>query len=313
MTTDPKKARHKRWHELIYIGCLSAGIFLLLLWFFRFRLAIITEAPAWTGIALAACIFVICLYIYKGKKTASFFGWRHFLNYPPIWMAAIFGGTITFLLMGYVPGMLNNLKLSDTYHPIFQWLGWSLACCASLLVGIVWKLPKKNCPDDAPDQKQKSAPRILTSFDSLTTWISNDLPIEKEEEACFEHNLVAKRMASRMVYKKPPSQALVGQFGSGKTSILNLVKNELKLIKGGSQIRVVSVALWPYETPRAAVEGVLGKLIDALSEEVDVIGLRGLPGSYAEAMSALGGFWSAFVRLRGSLQVLLISRGALMK
>ncbi|MFA6446693.1 MAG: hypothetical protein WCW31_00355 [Patescibacteria group bacterium] len=301
MVIDPEKAQSRRWYELLYMGCLSAGIFLLLLWFFRSKLAIITETPIWAGMALIACIFVIS--IYKGKKTASFFGWRHFLNYPPIWIAALLGGAIAFLLMGYVPGILNSLKLSDTYHPIFQWLGWSafLAAYASWLVRIVWELQKKDCPDDVPDQKQKlaSPSTLFTSFNDLTVWLKDDLPIENERYAIFEHNLVAQRIAARIVWKESPSQALIGQLGSGKTSILNLVKNELKFINGGSRVKIVHAELWPYETPRAAVEGVLGELVESLSQEVDVIGLRGLPESYAEAMSALGGFWSVLVRIQG--------------
>jgi hypothetical protein len=44
---------------------------------------------------------------------------------------------------------------------------------------------------------------------------------------------------------------------------------------------------------------VIRGLVDALAKEVNVIGLRGLASSYADAMSASGGWLAALVRLQG--------------
>lgn len=282
------------------MGCFSAGIFLFLLWFIRSKLTIVSEIPVWSGITLGVCFFTFI--IYKPKRAISFFGWKHFLNYPPIWLSTLLGASIVFLLIGYFPCILSSLKLSNTFTQIFRWFGFGtiLIAYTTWLIRIIWELHEKDYPDDIPKQIQKLEPRIFTSYDKLVAWISNDLPIEKEEDAIFEHCLAAQRMASRMVCKPTPTQALVGSLGSGKTTILKLVKNALKFEKGGSRIKIVSIELWPYETSRAAVEGILGKLIEALSEEVNVIGLRGLPESYTEAMSALGGFWSVLARLHAT-------------
>jgi hypothetical protein len=65
------------------------------------------------------------------------------------------------------------------------------------------------------------------------------------------------------------------------------------------RVRLVPVELWPYETSRAAVQGVIGTLVDALAREVNVLSVRGIPSAYAEAMTSAGGWSSAMVRLQG--------------
>ncbi len=63
--------------------------------------------------------------------------------------------------------------------------------------------------------------------------------------------------------------------------------------------QIVAVELWPYETTRAAVQGVLSSLVEALSQDVGVVGLRGLPSAYSEIIGASGGLGAALVRMQG--------------
>lgn len=64
-------------------------------------------------------------------------------------------------------------------------------------------------------------------------------------------------------------------------------------------VRIVPVALWPFDTPRAAVEAVIQALIDKLGEEVNVVALRRLPEAYADAMSAANSWVGATAKLQG--------------
>ena len=128
--------------------------------------------------------------------------------------------------------------------------------------------------------------------------MSDDSPVKSAADDAFGHVRIAVRMASRLVQDKPPAQAVVGRLGSGKTTLKNLVIDALEREPGGTRVRLVPAELWPYETPRAAVAGVIRSLIEKLSREVNVLSLRGVPGAYAEAMSAAGGIWSALVRLQ---------------
>jgi ATPase subunit of ABC transporter with duplicated ATPase domains len=119
------------------------------------------------------------------------------------------------------------------------------------------------------------------------------------EKDIFHHGRIAKRIAARLALPNPPSQAVVGRLGAGKTTLLHLVRGHRRLMGADRRIRVVAAELWPYETSRAAVQGVIRTLVDELSKEVNVVGIRGIAAEYAEAMSAASGIWSALARLQG--------------
>lgn len=139
------------------------------------------------------------------------------------------------------------------------------------------------------------------SFENLTAWLGSDSAIFTEEDDAFGYRRIARRIAFRLVAERPPAQAVVGRLGAGKTSLRSLVGAALKARGADARhVHIVAVELWPYETPRAAVEGVVRALVSALSREVSVLALRGLPEAYAEAMSSAGGVWSALAHLQVS-------------
>lgn len=167
-----------------------------------------------------------------------------------------------------------------------------------------WEVLKKLDDGPVPISRAASSQRAIfgpfLSFERLRKWISDDSPVADQADDVFGHHRIALRIASRLVCVDPPAQAVIGRLGAGKTTLRNLVTRSLESMESGSRVRIVPVELWPYETPRAAVEGTIRTLVEALSQEVSVLGLKGLPESYSEAMNALGGIWSALARLKGT-------------
>lgn len=141
----------------------------------------------------------------------------------------------------------------------------------------------------------------------LVKWIQNDNPIEDDRQDLAGHRWVARRVVDRLMqaasdgHAVDMSQAIVGKFGSGKSSVLALAKREISK-RGAHSLRIIDIPMWPYSTSRAAVVGVIESLITALSAEVNTISLRGVPVAYAEAIASAPGGRIALATLRPGVE-----------
>ena len=205
-------------------------------------------------------------------------------------------------LLGWLPGLRKSLPLEEDVVSIMFAIGVAIAigvgqlgATSALHLWISSRGRRRRAERATPPD-----PTIgLVSFEEISAWVTDDSAVERASEDAFGHARIAARIASRLCEAKPPAQAVVGRLGAGKTTLRHLVVEALGVEPGGERVRLVPVELWPYETPRAAVAGVIGGLVEALAREVNVLSLRGVPSAYAEAMSAAGGIWSALVRLQG--------------
>jgi hypothetical protein len=177
-----------------------------------------------------------------------------------------------------------------------------LAILASVFVVFatsIWKIPRgvRKPLIKEPSQNNRGVPKPLSSFPELLRWIGTDNPIQDGEYDLFGHIVVARRTAERLLRYPNFAQALIGRFGSGKTTILEMTIRELEAMDIEKRTHIVPIGLWPYETTKAAVIGTIGAIIDALNQETNTIGLRTLPGAYVQSMSAAGGMWAILAPL----------------
>ena len=123
----------------------------------------------------------------------------------------------------------------------------------------------------------------------LQEWLSSgEYPIRRADQDLFQHHRVSSRI-STMLVQDTHSVALLGHFGSGKTSILNLLRAELH--RTGSTIVVADFDVWAVpraaDVPRLALD----RIITALDDYVDTIALRDLPVSYQRLVAAVPSRW----------------------
>jgi len=174
---------------------------------------------------------------------------------------------------------------------------WAMACGS--LIGVAFPI----CADwkrERPTSHQRSTGTThdvlgFKTFPELQAWVNTDKPVEDIQDDAFNHGPIAIRMAKRLRLAKPPSMIVYGDFGTGKSTLGNLVKGELH--RSSIRTEFISVNLWPYENSKAAVMGILGSLIGSLSKWTDIAGLRGMPAGYLEAMGAAGSWWNALSKL----------------
>jgi hypothetical protein len=147
-----------------------------------------------------------------------------------------------------------------------------------------WKESKRPIP--SPKQRR------------LDAWYAGDNAVVSAADDLLDYESIAARIARRLVTDRAQSQALLGRLGAGKTTVRHLVEEFIEIRYPNAPIEVVSVELWPYDTPAAAVEGILRAVVEALAKHVNTSQLKGLPEAYAEAVATAAGLSSWIPRLR---------------
>jgi hypothetical protein len=142
-----------------------------------------------------------------------------------------------------------------------------------------------------------------TDEQGLDAWLADDKPIEYENESCFpQHCAVARRILKKLLSKPNkefpvlPNVALIGPYGSGKTSICNLVEDIYSKEKNTQrypEMIFCRFEAWQFLSAEAAVKN----LIDVAAREVlrlaDFPELWRIPQKYVEAIKASGSSWSS--------------------
>lgn len=298
-----------RWRSLVIAAVVAASIVLLALVGLRVPLAKIVTAPLCMPAVASLVLTAILLHEARGRWLA-FTGLKHVSTYPPVWIAGLGGASGIGLVLARVPNVREAIGIQTEDAFLFARLG---IVGAAAFFGVIlasvgqmsWRAYAHRNAARRQTQQEGAATFVVKalhgSFEELESWLTDDAPIVRDEDDAFGHSRIARRIASRLLEQRPPAQAIVGKLGAGKTTLRALVVGSLKRMSAAADhVHVVPVELWPYETPRAAVEGVIRALVDALSAEVNVTALRGLPESYVRAMSSVGGVWSAIAHLQGS-------------
>jgi len=297
-----------RWKALVAAAVVAGSIVLLGLAKLRAGVAL-AATPSWMLVPAALVLGAIFMH-YGRERWLAFLGLKHVSTYPPLWLAGLAGATALTSLLGIVPTIRDSVGIPIEDSALLTRLALlgAVATGGVLLVAVcqfAWRARvRRSSTMETMDQNghESTETRPLHgSFERLTSWLVVDAPIIHNEDDAFGHSRIAHRIASRLLEEDPPAQAIVGRLGAGKTTLCGLVVAALTGLGAlARRVHVVPVELWPYETPRAAVEGVIRTLVDALSREVNVTALRGIPESYVNAMSSAGGVWSAIAHLQGA-------------
>ena len=130
---------------------------------------------------------------------------------------------------------------------------------------------------------------------------TDDGPIQELEENLFPEceetaRDILKRLDSgRRDGARGPNVALIGQYGSGKTSLCNLVKaiKREQDYKNDRALVFCRFEAWQYLTSDAAVRGLLDEIVGKIQDMVDCSGLGALPEEYIETLRSCPNGWFA--------------------
>ncbi len=131
-------------------------------------------------------------------------------------------------------------------------------------------------------------------FKRVCEWLRTDDEISDPSDDVFGHSLIANRIADRLTQAakgalgRCPTFALIGELGSGKSSILELVRHSLRARDVlDRRILVISASLWPFDSPEAAIRGILEAIERGFSRITSVSSIARAPAGYLRAIGKM--------------------------
>jgi hypothetical protein len=277
-----------RWISVFSCGLVAAVVWLIIEPWMSEPIAEYIQSWQPLHVIFALLVLLVPLiFAFANGRWPAFLGVnKYFFTYPPLWVSVV--TAFSFL-------EIWSLSIGDGgyFSPIVADAGSVLfiILAAIPIVGIlIFVIIQMTCSRyDNKTPKSPPVPETLDEFEKLRTWIIDDTEIEQPINDRFNHKSIAQRIAGRITessHEEPPTMALVGPLGSGKSSIGRLVQWYLQEYPS---IRVVTVSLWPFDSQEAAVRGVLKALIHEVGKHVNTLPLSGLPEDYMSAIEHAGG------------------------
>lgn len=322
----------KRWVTIIAYSLIAAAIFIvgapiciakISTWIQEWHLS--GDWYFWPALILFYLALAICVWRTPAKQRVL-----HVICFPPAWVAVIGGMCVIVLMLWLQPETLETLLPPFVSRGSLRQSAWELLVKAFIWVlmpvfvvalvkyyalRIVAFVKCYALRTRGVRSEDVNIPVPPLEYKNICQWICDDREIEDQSQDRFGHSAVAERMADRLAKwisgeaSEKPDIMLVGEIGSGKTSILRLTERILQSNgvqkwesavegsekdpqkkmgeqKGKSEQNAVfvQVSLWPFDTPEAAVRGVLDSLVREIGQYISPFALTGLSTSYLQAV-----------------------------
>jgi hypothetical protein len=186
--------------------------------------------------------------------------WRHLMSYPPTWLAVSLAWALAAASESLPIGSRPQLTGPDWRHwfPV-------LPIAAALLIAVMarqlrWK------HSAARTTLTEIADGKAIAWQDIEAWISaGERPIASDEPDFFSHRPLARRIVQIAAGEGRPV-ALLGRFGTGKSSILNVVR--AKLQQSSRPVIVADLDVWAVPKPDDVPRLALNRIVTALDEYV---------------------------------------------
>ncbi|MHC4113085.1 MAG: P-loop NTPase fold protein [Planctomycetota bacterium] len=263
----------------------------------------------WVSVAVAVMLTAISWYILGRLGGACFSGFftKKTIYNPPVW----FFGVISFIFYFFLK--LYLFRGGEYYRTdvivkaicitlgVFG-LGGVISYIINFIVGGYIDGNRRRKAETDLDIKAPDFDEVTKDPVMLIEWIQKEEPIAKPSQDYFDFAVFAQRIAD--ILKRTPIKTigLVGRYGSGKSSILNMVKSYIESsnkLKGDIQepdsldlypsrdIIICQVSGWGFQEGTAA-QHVLQKAIKQLEKHTDCLSITTLPARYGKAIGDSG-------------------------
>jgi hypothetical protein len=126
----------------------------------------------------------------------------------------------------------------------------------------------------------------------LEKWLANESPAEED---LLGTRKICRRIAGLL--ERDETVALIGSFGSGKSTIVGWLRRELQQRPGPSEIWFCAQSCWGFEDSTTAIHDLLRNALNVVREHADCFSLRSLPESYRKTFSAAGDWFRSVTDL----------------
>lgn len=255
--------------------------------------------PSWIQYSIAGMLPMVVwlLLIHLGGFSFNHLKPTNLLRYPPVWIPALLS---TFLYV-WLADTFSLIKVHESRNTNF---GLYLA---SILVGflIIYFMSarsNKGYRKFRPEQKSslQRNPEQLKSLPYLLEWIRDEAPIVYPSQDLFGLSSIAQRISLILAATHLKTVGIVGPYGSGKSSLLNLIEiyvNNQSRPSGANfkgQILVCRINGWGRNKGSIAQQ-ILTMAVFRLSLEIDCLSVITVPAHYREALVGTRSKWGTIV------------------
>jgi len=294
----------RRWVSVASVGVVAAAVVLPFVGVLRRLAGLMSDAASgvepWAlGLAVGVVVAAV-MHAWGSGRWLALLGVRHFVGYPPLWMGLIVA--VVVLAMVDPPTRSGLRAIVDPRVLPLVGLGVAAPAFVVLVAFAQWWRRRRGSKRNV---SERSEPTAAATLDQLPDdWYKDDTPVRFPEDDRFGHRDIAQRIADRLRDEASPSTALIGPKGSGKTTIKEFVKELLRRRAKDDvearRLEIVDVSLWPFDTPEAAVRGVLRECFSTLGKHASMLAINGLPTRYVDVIERAGGRYGALMRLLAS-------------
>jgi hypothetical protein len=258
--------------------------------------AFLRRSQPWS---LSATVFFLALLswalaillIRLGALRRGHFTLRRLIGFPPVWISAVICNVVIFEVRG-----------TRVCEPVR--MPWA-ACVSSIAVGFISILSGIALAllAESLDKTARRFPRtrmvfsgslgqVIHDHERLLTWLEEERPIQNPSEDIFGYSPIARRIAGTLRGERIRTVGIVGPYGTGKSSLLNLTQHYLhhpqELTGAGfdGEVIVCRVDGWG-RTKASSAERVLAIAIDHVSAFADCSSILSLPASYRRAIGGM--------------------------
>ena len=232
------------------------------------------------------------------------------LRYPPTWISSF----ITVITLVLLHSLCNTLSISLCIWEYFISLlpTFNIACCGVFLAFIYQSYESaRSKPTKVILYKSQHthARSLATNDEDLLAWILDETPIKLPTDDVFDHAIPARRIARLLMQKATSSIGVIGPYGCGKSSLLNLIEyylentSELGLCPTNPSFsgRIIRCKIdgWGRVSGTVA-QKIIALAIEEVKQHVDCMSIISLPENYRKAIagakSAGGAILSALLQ-----------------
>lgn len=269
----------RRWIRVFGSSVVAWVILELVLPVFRDYLSDLSRAYSKDFVGIAAWVLTVVLFYvaidFLHIRTGQ---WRSILRYPPLWLVAPLACGLAAARERVLPSTRPHLISSD-WEPVYPLALIPLALGVAILFRALLRgrITRQPRPDPSNHDGKISAREVAK-------WISSEeRPLASGDRDLFDHRSVANRIA-HVVGADGRPVALLGGFGTGKTSILNLSRLQLDRLTPPVIVATFNAGAVPSpeDIPRLA----LNRIIAVLDDHIDTTELRNLPMTYQRLVAA---------------------------
>ena len=290
-----------RWVDIIFLSVISIVIGLIFAdQLFKVSQLCLDFSAHWSPLLIYSSLTLVVVFI---SFILIRFGGLHpcftcntMMRYPPFWFASIIASLIvTIFLM-----LEHNVSFKFNYEEIINRLPFVFSIFFGSWVTLFWTFLDTQTHNWNPQCASKEMSRnynVSNNDQDLLNWILEETPIKNPEEDIFGLNLVGRRIARLLLKKSPLSISIVGPYGCGKSSLINLVEyyfnNRENILTNSSENhdifsgKVICCRIDGWGRTNGSIgKKILELAIEQVKRHVDCMSVVTLPENYNKAISS---------------------------